>query len=503
MKRKFLLLFLLFIAAAHAEQSKVISKDLKLVVVLCIDQMLPDYFNLSKFSYKGGFKRLLNEGLFFANADLNYALTFTSPGHATLSTGSYPKKNGVPHNWIFLKSNQMISVLQDPSSNPVEGTNIPVTPRNLRVTALGDWLTAKSPKSKVLSIGGKDRSAVLMGGRKPTHVFWRDRSSGDMITSSYYDAKLPDWVKAFNSTHKSERVISPAGNAPDKGAKNDRSQANLFDDPLLLDFALQVVRNEALGQRGVPDIFWIGLPGTDHLGHKYGTGGFEMREHLFRLDAAIDSFLKAVKKLLGKNQLLVVLTSDHGVLKRPGRKIDFDGKVKPAILKLDESLREEWKLKKSVIQIVGPDGGFLDYSSAAERNIDAGALENRLREVTTKIDGISDIYFSRELASNATKDRAFLEQYRNSHYPPKNVDFLFRFCENCLIHFGSNVPLGLHGSPYRYDTHIPLLFWGDGVRHGQVNRRVHMVDVAPTIARLLGIPNPSFVDGKPLPEILK
>jgi predicted AlkP superfamily pyrophosphatase or phosphodiesterase len=499
------ILFLIISCGQSPSQSA--PNEIKLVVVVSVDQMRPDYLDPSRFHYTGGLKKLYTEGLFYTNADLNYANTLTAPGHTTISTGVYPRTSGITNNSMALRTNQWVPLVEDSRSNTIEGTGH-LSPRNLLVSAVGDWLIAKSPGSKVISIAGKDRSAIFMGGQKPTEVYWYDPTTGHMVTSNYYAAKLPDWVRLFNA-HFLDRI--PTAWTPlhhtelSHALKPDLKQQfqdTPFSDSRILDFATQAVRSETLGQRGVADLLFVGLSATDLIGHTYGTEGPEMQDQLVHLDHYLGDFIAAIEKLVGKNHLVILLTADHGALRIADRKINFEQTIQPSISNLDIMLQKKWNLNQPLIQLEGTEGGFLNYESAKMQNIDSLSLEKELRDGLLKIDGISDVYFRGELSSTSTIARPFGKQFQNSYYSPRELDFLFRFCEKCLVYFGP-VPPTQHGSPYAYDSHIPILFWGNHVSSGQINRRVYMVDVAPTIASLLNARYPASVAGKPLSEVLK
>ncbi len=500
----FLALLLAIVAPPHS------GKEIKLVVVLCVDQMLPEYFNFSRFPYTAGLKRLYTEGFFYANADLNYATTLTSPAHATLSTGSYPKVSGISdNNWMDRRTGNTIPSVDDPASNPVGGEQAHISPKNLMVDGLGDWLKAKLPESKVVSVAGKNRSAVFMGGRRPHSAYWFNPVTHQMVTSSYYTRILPEWVKGFNSSGWSERNIPSDWTAqngsgfshPLQSSQKNAQLASPFHDLLILTFAIRAIRYESLGQSRFPDVLFVGLSATDHIGHTFGTESPEMRDHLLRLDVALGNFLDMVEKLVGKNKFVIALTSDHGALREPVRRINFDQSIRPLILELDRSLQLEWKLEKSLIQQLGTRGGFLEYSAALSKGVNEATVEQRFRKGLRGIDGISDAYFRRELTGPSLPNRPNFQQYQNSYYPPRDMDFQLRFCEDCLVFTGSLPWPTSHGSPYTYDTHIPLLFWGGPVPPGRADYPVYMVDVAPTLARILNLSYPATVNGKPLPEV--
>lgn len=510
----------------------------KLVVLISVDQMRADYLERFAYAFAGGFKTLSQNGVFYRDANLNYASSETGPGHATLSTGSYPATSGILGNeWTDPKSRRQVYCVEDPDAKAVEGEGGGYSPRNLVVTAIGDWLKAASPESKVLSVSVKDRAAILMGGQHPDYAFWYDRKTGHMVTSDYYTRRLPAWVKSFNASGWIEKNVPDAwtkllpdsvytSHGPDEmegemkwdgstsfphkfaaDKKKDLFLTSPYGDMMVLDFALRAIQAERLGQRNVTDLLCIGLSSTDYVGHSFGSDSHEILDHLLRLDLALGKFLTTIEEIVGRKNILIALSADHAVLPLPeyltllkhqsARRIIFNRDLLPKIQEFDKLLRNELGVSKSLIET----NGFLNYTAAAEAHVDSLTLEHRVRLGLTQIDGIADVYFRREMMNKQTSSRPYLGQFQRSYYPTRGEDFQIRFCENCLI---TSRPTGTsHGSVYRYDTHVPIVFSAEGVQSARVSRPVQTVDIAPTVARLLEIPYPKTVDGNPLIEIVK
>lgn len=510
----------------------------KLVLLISIDQMRADYLERYGAEFKGGLGKLYREGLVYTNADLNYASSETGPGHATLATGSYPRTHGILGNeWIDPKSRKKIYCVVDSGAAQVEGEGGYYSPKNLVVTAFGDWLKVHSLESKVVSVSAKDRAAILMGGKQPNYAFWYDRKAGRMVTSAYYTQTLPQWVKDFNAANwidknlpttweklKSEETY--AANGPDEMAGElkwgddssfphafleERKKGDILTSPygdlLVLDFARAAIKGEELGQRKVVDMLSVGLSCTDYVGHSFGPDSHEMHDHLLRLDLALGKFLEELEAELGEGEVLVMLSADHAVLPLPeysaqikhenAKRVLFNEQLKPSIAALNQKLQQEFGGKTPVLS----DNAFLDYAAAAKRGLDSLALENKVRAELLKNEAIADIYFRRELLDEKKSDRAYIDLFRRSYYPGRGEDFQIRFCENCLI---TSYPTGTtHGSPYRYDTHVPVIFYGAGILAGRVEREVHTVDVVPTLAKFLSYDFPQRVEGAPLAEVLK
>lgn len=508
----------------------------KLVVFISIDQMRGDYFERFGESFNNGLNRLWHEGIVYTNADLNYATTETGPGYATLSTGTYPAKSGIHGNeWIEPDTRNEVYCVADSTVSPVEGLGSRMSPRNLVTTGLGDWLKAASPRSKVFSTSIKDRAAILMGGKRPDKVFWYDGKTGSMVTSSYYMTSLPNYVRQFNASGWIEKNVPdewvrllpdavyerfgpdefegeglwngkttfPHAFAKDK--KPDQIRTSPYGDLLILAFAQQAILAEQLGQRNVTDFLAISLSCTDYVGHHYGPDSHELHDQLIRVDRGLGEFFDFLDKNIGKDNYVVALSADHGICPLPeyrtriegkkGRRIDYNAIVRTALPKAIKALMEEWKISEPLIE----KNAFLNYSAAAKAGIDSVTVERRVKSILLQLDGVNDVFFRRELMNPATPDRPYLAKFRNSYYPDRGEDFQVLACEFCLL--STRKTGSTHGSAHRYDSHVPLVFWGPGLKPQRVHREVHSADAAPTLARYMGIPFPANLDGVPLPEV--
>jgi arylsulfatase A-like enzyme len=289
--------------------------------------------------------------------------------------------------------------------------------------------------------------------------------------------------------------------------KNSQMLTSPWGDMLILDFATAAIRAEKLGQRGQTDFLAIGLSCTDYVGHSFGPHSHEMLDHLLRVDRALGEFLEFVDQTVGKGEYVVALSADHGVMPLPeyltqikkekARRIIFDRELKPQIDSMLAKLQQEIGTEEALVQ----QNAFLNYAAAAKHGIDSVALENKIREGALQIEGIADVYFRRELLDDTTPDRPYLGHFRRSYFAPRGRDVVVRYCENCLI---TSRPTGTtHGSTYHYDAHVPVIYFGQNIPAGRVEREVHTVDVVTTLAKLLDIPYPATVEGVPLEEIAR
>ncbi len=500
--------------------------------------MKAEYLDWYRREFTGGFRRFLEEGAVFTNADLNYAPSETGPGHAALGTGTYPTHSGILSNeWMDRKTRKLTYCVQDTIAGKVDGEGGGVSPRNLIVTAIGDWLKKVSPDSKVVALSSKDRAAILMGGQHPDLVFWYDGSSGHMVTSDHYMHHVPVWVKEFNALDWVRKYVPEAWlkllpdsvytiYGPDElkgemkwegstafphlfrhSKKKSQLTSTPYGDAMILDFARDAVRSEKLGQRGTTDLLLLSLSCTDYVGHEFGGNSQEMVDNLIRLDRELGAFMDNLEKIVGQGTILVALSVDHASMPLPeyletiehkfARRVLLQNDVYPQIGALDKKLAKELGTDMHIIQ----SNAFLNYAAASKAQVDSIELERRVKVGLRRIDGIADVYFRREILDGSDDNRTYLGYFQRGYYPPRGKDFVVLPCEYCL--FTTSKTGTTHGTPYRYDTHIPMLFWGNGVKHGTYAGPVHSVDIAPTIAQHLGIPYPTTVDGEPLNEIAR
>jgi predicted AlkP superfamily pyrophosphatase or phosphodiesterase len=508
----------------------------QLVVILSIDQMRAEYLVRYASLYEKGFARLLREGVHFRTADLGYAGSSTGPGHATLGTGVYPWKSGiVANNYTERVTGRKVYCVADSLAEPVEGDGGRMSPRNLKATGLSDWLKSASSGSRVISISYKDRAAILMGGKRPDAAYWYDRRSGRMSSSSYYVPALPAWMGEFNASGwisknlprawvklraDSEYATFGPDDMPGETAWDGkrtfphaihpgREIDQLFNTPwgndFLFDAARAAIRGEQLGKRGAVDLLWLSLSATDNIGSDFGSGSHEMIDNLLRLDAALGRFLADMESSHGPGGFMLVLTGDHGVMPlpeyerafgtHPARRLDNRIAVERTVKGVDSVLRREFGITGRIVR-----GGRINEAALLGSQLSPRMVEDRLRAALSGIDGVADVYFRSELLDPSTPDRPYLQKYRHSFDEERSPDYFIRDGEYCLNDADSTGTS--HGTPYVYDTQVPLVFWGTGRAAVVIERPVHTVDLAATLAALYKLPVPADIDGVALREVL-
>lgn len=512
-----------------------------LAVVLVVDQMRADYMDRFAGRYEAGLARLAARGVVFTEAHQDHALTLTGPGYATVATGVHPARSGIVGNdWWDRVQRRRVYAVEDPDSpildvDAAEGRS----PRWLLRDTLGDWLKRDRPGGRVFSVAIKDRAAILMGGQAPDGVFWYDDDSGAFVTSSFYAARTPEWVARFNRAGWADRYLEEGWNrlrAPESYAASREDafvaeadgvhttfphrfgagapgpayyralRTTPFADELTLRFVRELISAEGPGDDGVPDVLFVGLSAADSVGHAFGPYSQEVEDYYLRLDGMLGRLLDFLDRRVGRERYLLALCADHGVLAMPEelqrRGVDA-GRV---------SSSEAWKVFSAAGEraaselglsaapgfgyvnglVLGLDGERLSDDQRARFRSGVAAA---LREQTM----FDDVFTYDELIDEATEDRPYLEMYRRSFHPQRAPDLLSLGREHYLISAGPTSTT--HGSPYRYDTHVPLIFFGHGLAGGRHDERVGIVDLAPTLAYLLGLTPPDDLDGRVLPPL--
>ena len=511
-----------------------------LVVLVAVDQLRRDRFTAD---LPGGIGRIAREGRVFSEGALDHATTETCPGHLSMLTGSHPGPAGAPTNvYVDPKAGERRYCVEDRApdaavlgeateTEPEDGRS----PRGFRVDALGDWMRAADPRSKVFVVSGKDRAAIALGGQRPTGVFWYQRGDAPRFTTSgYYATALPDWAEQWHAVPLEERVpeewVHPTdpvepGARPDDfpGESKERRRTsphpvhdrdaedfgdNVYRSPFLdaltLSFTRALLGAEALGEDDAPDLLAVSLSATDTVGHHYGPESLESRDTLLRLDADLGELLAWLEERVGRDRLLVAFTSDHGVLALPewlakNEALDCpveDGRI--GIVSLVAGLYWElywelspWSLPRPWVHIssqltVNRDLAR-DHEIPVERVV---AVAEQWLEARP---GVREAWTRTEI-ERGTDEIARL--YRNSLDPEKSGDIALQLERGCILDLDGDGTT--HGTPYAYDRDVPIAFWGAGVTPGSVPGKAATVDLAVTLARRLGLEPPTRAAGRDL-----
>jgi predicted AlkP superfamily pyrophosphatase or phosphodiesterase len=494
----------------------------RLVVVITVDQLRPDYFTRWKSQLSGGLAQLVTEGAFFTEAYQDHAVTETAPGHSTILSGMWPAHTGI------IRNSQGV---QD-STAPLLGTTGPgASPRRFRGTTLFDWLKAVDPQAHALSVSRKDRGAILPIGQAKEQVYWYQ--SGLFTTSRYYADSLPSWVQSFNArrlpfkaanTTWSLLLPDSAYKEPDNEpwenggtdlvfphrlpADSIRAAAAVAGQPamdsLTLLFALEGLEALKLGRRsGGTDILAVSLSTTDAVGHAYGPDSREIHDQVLRLDHYLGWFLKRLTDRVGRDNVALVLTADHGVTSYPERTRAKTNAPAYRVL-LDTLITAVNQDLDRLAGAGGPPRAWLEFDTGmlflqdngrfAATGIKTDSILDALTGRILRIQGVARVIKPADLARADTSNDPVARRWIH-HLPPDAGVVLTVSLQPGSVWDVPNLPIAMHGQPSEDDSHVPIILWGKGVRRGAYAGRMNTVDIAPTLATLLGISPLSLVDG--------
>lgn len=518
----------------------------KLVVGIVVDQMRYDYLTRFWGKYSdGGFKKLVNEGFNCKNANYNYMPTYTGPGHASIYTGTTPENHGIISNsWYNKFADNWMYCTGDSAEKTIgsETASGNMSPRNLVSTTITDELKlATNNRGKVIGISIKDRGAILPAGHKADAAYWYEGGDvGKWISSTFYMNELPKWLQKVNETNSPNKYLngkwetvlpiktyveSIADNNPYEGtfkgeeapvfphdlkALRDSNynysliKSTPFGNTILKELAFAAIEGEGLGNDDFTDFLAISFSSPDYIGHKYGPMSVEIEDTYLRLDKDIEEILNYLEKHFGSDEVLIFLTADHGAVNVPQYLIDNN---LPAGYFNEEKLTVDLKshLKKkyntdTLVLSVSNYQVFLNHDYIAQNNLILRSIESEVARFLLAQKGISKAVTATSLRATEFRDRILANAQRGYHQV-RSGDVLY-VLESGWIPAGYNTGT-THGSPYSYDTHVPLLWYGAGVKQGQSDDFVVIPDIAATIAALLQIQMPSACTGAPIQSAIK
>ncbi|MBL7928636.1 MAG: alkaline phosphatase family protein [Bacteroidia bacterium] len=536
-----LLAAVIFSQPVNLSAQETVTPRPRLVVGIVIDQMKYDYLFRFEHQYtQGGFKRLMKEGFTFHDMRYNYMPTYTGPGHASIYTGTTPSVHGIISNdWYDKHREVSLYCTQDSSVTPVGGKAGYMSPKNLITTTITDELRITSNfKSKVIGIALKDRGAILPAGHSANAAYWYDAATGNWITSTWYMKNLPDWVKSFNSYRFAEEHLklpwktffpieqysqsTADENAYEETFSGETKPVFPHDIPAIAkgnlgliryipagntftrDFALEAIRAEDLGRDSIPDFLCVSFSTPDYIGHQFGTHSIELQDCYVRLDRDLESLFNFLDARVGKEQYMVFLTADHAAVPNPV--FLNDNKLPGGFFNsssltdtLSRFLSTQFGTGKWVMKIDN-DQVFLNHRLMEQKKVDAAKMRRMTADFILQFEPITEAVTSDDLRQNDfhKPPLSFLENGFNSKRSG-DVAFLIR---PGYIEWSRKTGT-THGSPYTYDTHVPLIFSGWKIKQGSSVRSVYITDIAPTLSLLLGCEFPNGCTGKPLEELFK
>jgi predicted AlkP superfamily pyrophosphatase or phosphodiesterase len=514
----------------------------KLVVGIVVDQMRYEYLDRFKHKFsKTGFNKLRNEGFVLENTHYNYVPTYTGPGHASIYTGTTPAVHGIcANNWYSKKEQTMVNCVTDETHQLVGITSdLKVGPSQLMTATFSDLIKKNTDgTAKVISVAIKDRAAILPAGKLANAAFWLDGESGHWISSKQYMDTLPAWLLDFNQEDWVSQYLSQDWTTllPITAYTESLADSNSYEVPfdkmagavfpyplkaltekygkglikytpfgntLTVQLALEVLHSEDLGKGNVTDVLLLSLSSTDYIGHRFGPRSVELEDAYLRLDNDLSTFLTALDVAVGKENLLLFLTSDHGVMEVPAYLKDQqqEGGVYQLYQLTDSAnlrLKDQFQVDHLVDAFVN-DQLYLNERRIREFNINRLEVERSLLAWLHTLPFVDEAISSKDLVLFADTNDLWEKAYRG-YYQGRSGDLLFVAKPGWVdqsLESGTT-----HGSGYTYDTHVPLIWYGGGIPVGGSQRKVVISDIAPTVTHLLGLPAGKDVTGKAIDELV-
>jgi predicted AlkP superfamily pyrophosphatase or phosphodiesterase len=497
----------------------------KLVVAIIIDQFRYDYMTRFDASYRDGLRRLHDAGAFFTDAHQAHYPTVTAVGHGAFLTGSIPAINGIVGNeWFDRETGKMVTSVSDDATKLVGGNGgTGSSPKRLVGSTLGDEIKIAGPAdSTVIGISLKDRAAILPAGHTANAAYWFEEQSGQFVSSTYYMTDLPAWVRAFNKSDAPNRYASakwmpidagpgaqPFRILPLKSAKQYYEEMIRTPDgnQMLEAFAEQALKEEHLGQHSGTDVLTVSFSSNDLLGHRVGPDAPEVRDMCIRTDRALGQLLRAIDAAAGAGNYVVVLTSDHGVApipeeltKRgmPAGRFSFDEIYRT----IETALSDKYGAAKWILGNA-ESSAYLDYEVLRAKHAVLAEAVETAAEAVRKLPYIFRVYTGTQLEHESIAGDLAGDPIgtlvQRGFYRERAGDL---FIVQKPYWIGSKNGTS-HGTPYSYDTHVPVIFLGRGIRAGRYDENIRVADIAPTLAALLGVNAPSGSVGRVLPVIEK
>ena len=513
------------LAIAVPSAQPVAAPDIRLVLLIAVDQFRYDYLTRFRSEYTDGFKQLLTQGAVFTNANLEHYPTVTAVGHATMLSGATPSVSGIIGNdWFDRESGATVTSVTDTGVKPLGSPTGPAaSPQRLLVGTIGDELKIASPlakgapdKPRVFGVSLKDRSAILAVGRGADAAYWWDTKTGSFVSSTYYFAEPPAWLRTFNDRKAGDAhaggswtlLATPATVLKqfpsERGAPlYDAIYGSPFGNELLFDFASELMSQERLGKRNATDLLSVSFSSNDSVGHTHGPYSPQVRDIAIKTDRVIGRLLAQVDKSVGLQHTLVAFTTDHGVAPVPEaiREQGLPGgrmSNKELFGPIEQALAAKYGEGKWLMATAG-SSPYLNYELIDKLRLDPTEVRRVAAAAATKIPHVARVYTRDQLLlGNVPNDRIGSRVVRG--FNAQRSGDLEIILEPYWIRQAQGTT---HGTPYNYDAHIPLILMGRGVAPGEYSNQAALNDLAPTLATLLAIEIPAGSSGRVLSEALR
>jgi predicted AlkP superfamily pyrophosphatase or phosphodiesterase len=549
MKRLVIIFFLILVFVKLHGQGAYLPPDKpKLVIGIVVEEL--NYNQLEKFHDKlceNGIKKLINEGTYFKNASYEYLLTQSAPGHATIATGAEPSFHGITSdNWYTPLKNELINCTKDVSVNSVGGSfeSGLHSPVNLLVSTFSDELAiATNKKAKVFGVGLKESSAIFSAGHTANAAYWFDNTTGTWMSSSYYISALPDWVNDFNAMKFSDTYMNSTWNLlrpakdyadclPDSNSfeigfnninyfpydlkklrpgntfssKNDYSllRETPFGNSLTTNFAIRLIQKERLGKDDVTDYLSICYSATNYIGHRFGPSSVEMGDAILRLDDDIKNLLTFINDTIGKKNVLIYFTAAHGISEIPA--VLEKNRIPSGYFQQNQALQ----LLRSYLNAIYGEGEwvkgyserqiFLNRTLIEDARLSLDDVQKKVARFLVQFTGVEAAYPYSAFEANDFGN-GNLKRIINNFSPQRSGDVIVILNPGWVEKVNDFVTN--YNSPYEYDSHVPLIWYGWTVNRATVTRQVNITDIAATLSTLCKIPYPNACTGEPMFELFR
>ena len=556
--------FIIASSLLSASNVSAADKPPKLVLQITVDALRGDmperYAHLFG---KGGFNYLMEQGVYYSNAHYQHANTETVVGHTSLATGTVPAAHGMVGNvWFDREKRRQAYNIEDANYHLLTAGADVDSETELDPTQKAAAVDGRSPnaimsstfsdelaihyhgQSKIFAVSVKDRGAVPLAGHSGK-AFWFSKSTGEFVTTNYYYEQYPQWVQEWNARkpalawsstswelmrepsaylfgasddHAFEtdfpgygRVFPhPFGDAADNKYFTTFLTLSPVGDELTLDFTKALITNEQLGQDDVPDYLAVSFSSTDYVGHLFGASSLESEDNMARLDRTLAALFRYIDDTIGLKNTLIVLSADHGQPEVPGylqehgiehaRHFDTDALDKtPALAAIKKNLG----IGEELIETYSHPYLYLNNDLIRKKGLDQAEVEKTVATELVKFDGVAASVSSTALRTASLPDTQLMRYILNNGYSERSGDIYLVFEPNIFINdFDGLTVASTHGSPWRYDTYVPVVFAGAGLKAARISRPITPYDVAPTLANYLGIKPPSGAIGNPLTEVV-
>ena len=545
MKSAIFYFFTTILLFSNCKFSETPVKKPKLVIGIVIDQMRYDYLTRFADRYsKDGFNRILKNGFSLENAHYNFIPTYTAVGHASIYAGTSPNNHGIiSNNWYDKVLKKSIYCVDDANYKTIgnHGIEGKKSPLRLYTTTIADQLQlAQNMQGKTIGIAIKDRSAILPVGHTASAAYWYDAGNKNQwITSSFYMEELPDWVKAFNSNNKADAYLNETWETlyDIKTYSQSRADNNIYENNLngqekpvfpknleklreqndnfsliktipagntyTVDFAKAVIKGEQLGKSEFTDFLAVSFSSTDYVGHRYGVASVETEDTYLRLDKDLAHFFNFLDTEVGKENYTLFLTADHAAVHVPSYlqslKIPAHYLSTKKLKRFLSEITQKYFNSKELIENVSNYQIFLDQEKIEALGFNKNTVAQRLADEVLSFDKIYKAVTARTLqTTNFTE--GLMHSLQQGYNPKFSGDVLMIPYPATLNYSRKGTS---HGSGYSYDTHVPLIFYGNGIKKGASKKTYKIIDIAPTISNLLKIEAPNGTSGKIIEEVLK